>query len=131
MILLGILFSKKQGLTLFGLGGEDPDHQDPLVENIVEGEPHVCHQLLHATHVLLHCQRECRCHQLLWHELWPELGGGHPGEPLVDREQGHHHVTILELLPPGHRPWPHHGVHRVRQVHLRQVHHGGGRGGAS
>ena len=37
-------------------GREDPDDKDPLVENIVKCEPHVRHQLLHAAHVLFHCQ---------------------------------------------------------------------------
>ena len=37
-------------------GGEDPDDEDPLVEKVVECEPHVRGQLLQTVHVLLHGQ---------------------------------------------------------------------------
>ena len=69
-------------------GGEDPDDKDPLVEDVVEGEPHVGGELLQTGHVLLHGEGEAGRHQLLRHELGPEGGGGDPGEALVDREEG-------------------------------------------
>ena len=37
-------------------GREDPYDKNPLVENVVEGEPHVRGQLLQAAHVLLHLE---------------------------------------------------------------------------
>ena len=37
-------------------GREDPYDEDPLVENVVEGEPHVRRQLLQAANVLLHLE---------------------------------------------------------------------------
>ena len=37
-------------------GGEDPYDEDPLVENVVEGEPHVSRQLLQAAHIFLHLE---------------------------------------------------------------------------
>ena len=37
-------------------GREDPYDEDPLVENVVEGEPHVGCQLLQAAHILLHLE---------------------------------------------------------------------------
>ena len=37
-------------------GRKDPDDEDPLVENVVEGEAHVGGELLQTAHVLLHRQ---------------------------------------------------------------------------
>ena len=41
--------------------------------------------------------REGGSHELLRYELRAEPGGRHPGELLVDGEQRHQHVAVLEV----------------------------------
>merc|ERR1719397_715492 len=61
-----------------------PNDENSLVKYVVESEAHVRHQFLHTAHILLHCQREGWCHELLWDELRPEPGRTHPWQTLID-----------------------------------------------
>ena len=55
-------------------GGEDPYDEDPLVENVVEGEPHVSRQLLQAAHILLHLEVEGTMFLVcIFRECWDRL----------------------------------------------------------